>query len=63
MAKKKIKKIMSPIDITINREEFRRAAQQMDIQAAAAMRLFAGFGIDPRCTPQSVEKFLKKKGL
>lgn len=64
MAKHKTpKKIMGPIDIVINRDEFRQAGKQLDMQAAQVMRMLAGLGIDPRMTPDSVEGFLQKKGL
>jgi hypothetical protein len=57
------KKIMSPIDITINQEEFLEYGKRLEQDAAQVMRLFAGLGLDDRCTPEGVESFLKKRGL
>lgn len=59
MAKKK----KSPIDITIDPQEFMRLGKERDKDAASVMRMIAGLGFDDRMTPSSVEKFLAKRGL
>jgi len=57
------KKKQTPIDVTIDPEEFKRMGQELDQQAASVMRMVAGLGFDDRMTPDSVEKFLAKKGI
>ena len=62
----KKKKNLTPIDIVIDPEEFMRMGQERDNAAASAMRFIAGLnlpGLNDRMTPDSVEKFLAKKGL